>query len=57
MELSQRYWITQYIGDSVVIWDSRLGRNLGNGKYGPLVLDCWAEAESVVDVMAQRVGA
>jgi len=57
MTLSQRYWITGYVGDSVVIWDSKLGKNLGDGKCGTLVLDSWAEAEDVVDIMAKRVGA
>jgi hypothetical protein len=40
-----------------VIWDSKTGKYVGNGKGEFLRLDTWAEAEYVVDIMVQRVGA
>lgn len=58
MTLSQRYWISGLMNTTMcVIWDSKLGKYIGNGKGEHLRLDTWAEAESVVDIMVQRVGA
>lgn len=57
MALSQRYWIAGYGDVQAVIWDSHLAKYVGNGKGSFLVLDTWKEAEDVVAIMAQRVGA
>lgn len=56
--LSQRYWISHLENtDKAVIWDSTLGKYLGNGKDEFLTLDTWKEADGVVKIMPQRVGA
>lgn len=55
--LSQRYWIAGYGDTQAVIWDSKLAKYIGNGKGSFQVMDTWAEAEDIVKIMAQRVGA
>jgi hypothetical protein len=56
--LSQRYWISGLTNtEKCVIWDSKIGKYLGNGKGEFLTLDTWAEAEGIVKIMAKRVGA
>lgn len=56
--LGQRYWISGLMNTTMcVIWDSKLGKYVGNGKGEFLRLDTWPEAEGVVADLIQRVGA
>lgn len=55
--LGQRYWISGLVNTTMcVIWDSKLGKYVGNGKGEFLRLDTWPEAEGVVADLIQRVG-
>lgn len=53
-----RYEIKQRIMDKGwVIWDSVLQKFLGNGKDEMLNVDTHVQAQNIVSIMVQRVGA
>lgn len=56
---TQRYFVMPIMGGSgkCVIFDGKLGHNLGNGKGKTLVVESYTEGMDVVNIMAERVGA
>lgn len=56
--LAKRYWVSGLEGtEKCVIWDSTLVKYLGDGKGGFATFDSWVQAEDVVEIMRERVGA
>lgn len=53
-----RFMITPIMGASgkCVIFDSKLGRSLGNGKGQTLVVEDYATGVSIARIMLKRVG-
>lgn len=56
---TQRYFVTPIMGGSgkCVVFDSKLGHNLGNGKGKTLVVESYEEGRDIVGIMSERVGA
>lgn len=54
----QRYSVKERVmNKGWVIWDSVLNKFLGDGKGEMLQVDSHVQAQSIVDIMVQRVGA